>query len=95
VAGAAIVLMGMPLGWMLLFAVGRDTEPAGVPARLIGIENVSAAPFRAVDDGPGLLLPIEPVVAVPTPSRADDAPVIVPGYVLPVDGSEEPAHAGG
>jgi hypothetical protein len=70
---------------MFLFA--GDPEPAGVPARLMGIEG-----FASADEVPR---PPAPVVTVPRPAGAVDTPVMLPDYVLPDDGSEEPTHAGG
>ncbi|HEV3166760.1 MAG TPA: hypothetical protein VGZ22_22225 [Isosphaeraceae bacterium] len=92
-AGAALLLMGMPLGWVFTTS-GTAPEPTGVSARLIGIEGVGSPTIASAEDDPRLTLPIEPVVSVPSQARGEDAPVVLPGYVLPDDGSEEPAHAG-
>ncbi|MDR3634281.1 MAG: hypothetical protein P4L84_10800 [Isosphaeraceae bacterium] len=56
--------------------------------------SVDAAPEAAPEPEPlppRISLSIEP--AVPLPPAEPAAPVIIPGYLLPDDGLEEPAHA--
>jgi hypothetical protein len=89
IAGSAL-LLGTPLACTLLFLFAGDPEPVGVPARLVGIEGVASA-----DEMPRLTTPIAPVVTVPPALRDSHAPVVLPDYVLPDDGSEESTHAGG
>jgi hypothetical protein len=89
VAGSALLLVA-PLAWAALFLFGGDTEPVGVPARLVGIEG-----FASAEELPRLVIPIVPMVTVPPPARDAKGPVVLPNYVLPDDGFEEPTHAGG
>jgi hypothetical protein len=42
---------------------------------------------------PTVSLTIEPMNLMPTVET--EQPVVLPGYLLPDDGAEEPAHAGG
>jgi hypothetical protein len=41
---------------------------------------------------PAVVLSLEPTGVLP--DSEDDAPVVLPGYLLPDDGHEEPAHEG-
>jgi hypothetical protein len=89
IAGSAL-LLGTPVACALMFLFAGDPEPAGVPARLMGIEG-----FASADEIPRPPAPVAPVITVPRPTGAADAPVVLPAYVLPDDGSGEPTHAGG
>lgn len=51
----------------------------------VGASTVSAPP-------PAISISIEP--AVMAPYAEAESPVVFPGYLLPDDGCEEPAHAG-
>ena len=99
--GSAFLLLCAPLAWSILTSVGphhhhHQAEPVGVSAQLMSIEMdgpafASASPGEAPRRVPR---PVEPALATPARPRDDMAPVVLPGYVLPDDGSEEPAHAG-
>jgi hypothetical protein len=84
-AGSAL-LLAVPLACTLMFLFAGDPEPAGVPARLVGIEGCASA-----DE----ILWQPASIAPALPTRKADAPVVLPDYVLPDDGAEEPTHAGG
>jgi hypothetical protein len=85
VAGSAL-LLGIPLACALMLLFAGDPEPSGVPARLVGIEGCASA-----DE----ILWMPASIPSALPARAAEAPVMLPDYVLPDDGSEEPTHAGG
>lgn len=103
-AGSTL-LMATPLAWALIMLGGRESEPmAGVPARLIGIECLGT-PVVVADEVPRVRAmpgagstasnPETAAMIVPASARGRRSPVVLPGYLLPVDGTEEPAHAGG
>lgn len=89
-AGSALMVV-MPLTWVLFTFCGSQPEPPAVQPRLMGVEGVPAS-FLAVDQVPW----VRPVGERATTQACDDqTPVVLPGYVLPEEGCEEPAHAGG
>lgn len=69
----------------------------GLPGSLFGsvptvqIEAVGAETAR-VPMAPVITISLDPTVLVP--AREGEPPVVFPGYLLPDDGSEEPANAG-
>jgi hypothetical protein len=92
-AGTAFLLFVVPLAWGILTVGRSDAEQPAVSARLTGIEIVSPS-FAAADESSRVTGPTEPSAAAPGVLRERQTPVVLPGYVLPDDGSEEPAHAG-
>lgn len=48
--------------------------------------------FYATAPPPAVTISIEPTLS--SPFRGAESPVVFPGYLLPDDGCEEPAHAG-
>ena len=97
----SLLIMATPLAWALMMMGGRDPEPlAGVPARLIGIEGLGTSVDESARNPaiarPSTSLGPETAATVgPASPRATWGPVVLPGYLLPMDGNEEPAHAGG
>jgi hypothetical protein len=95
VTATAFLVVG-PLGLaMAVFqGAGPPSQPA-VAARLTGIEFVAGS-FAPEEPHAQSLPVLAPALRVSVPAkRPVDAAVVLPGYVLPDDGSEEPAHAGG
>jgi hypothetical protein len=88
---ATVLLLVAPLGFAILAFQAAKPEPQGVAARLTGIEGLG----HATDEGPGLALPAAPAMHVSLPACEDDGAVVLPNYVLPDSGTEEPSHAGG
>jgi len=85
------LLTTIPLAIVVVFVSG------GLPGTLFGavpaakIEAVRAETAR-VPMAPVITISIDPTVLVP--AREGEPPVVFPGYLLPDDGSEEPANAG-
>ena len=94
-AGSAL-LLGLPLSWVLLaFGAGPPTRIGAAPA--FDRSAPAGGPgFVAVDELPAIAIPVpgESAASAPASVRAGRAPVVLPGYLLPDDGSEEAAHAG-
>jgi hypothetical protein len=84
--------MLVPLGMSGLFFAHRR------PAPVTEVSAASAQSRRASADGlrvpgpPDISLSVEQSTL--TPYAEADAPVVLPGYLLPDDGGEEPSHAG-
>ena len=82
-----------------LYVLGVALAPAlsavayweGRQAALLEIRAPHAAQPEGEPLPPRISLSIEP--AVPLPPADPAPPVVIPGYVLPDDGLEEPAHA--
>lgn len=66
----------------------------GAPATTTGDGARNEARASATGRPPSVSLSIEPAAAV-APGAETAFPVVLPGYLLPDDGNEEPAHAGG
>jgi hypothetical protein len=88
---ATVLLLLAPLGVAILAFSAALSEPQGVAARLTGIEGLG----HLTDEGPSLALPAAPALHVSLPACEDDGAVVLPNYVLPDNGTEEPSHAGG
>lgn len=86
------VLAAIPLACAIVYFHGDEPESTEVTARLMGIEGVSTS-FAAAEEAARIILPPEAVL--PAPARRVRTSVVFPGYVLPEDGSQETAHAGG
>jgi hypothetical protein len=86
------MLMTSPLvlASLLLWAGGPTATMASAPSSQ-GSFRESAAP-SAVEPPPVVSITIEPPVL--TPYAEAEPPVVLPGYLLPDDGCEEPVHAG-
>jgi hypothetical protein len=66
----------------------------GAPAS--GAGGAGSFGARAAADGPpAVSISIEPVLAGAPAELESEPPVVLPGYLLPADGAEEAAHAGG
>jgi hypothetical protein len=89
-AGYVVLLMGA-LGWVS--PVLRGALPIFVSQSDGAGENrgvLHAA--RAAGSRPTISISIEPAALAPYAEA--ESPVVFPGYLLPDDGGEEPAHAG-
>jgi hypothetical protein len=86
---AGLTMMSM-LPLTLLFLTLGGAGPTDRPAMAI-IERLPAVPVRAevIAD---VVLTFDTERTGPAPTAT--VPVVFPGYLLPVDGLEEPAHAG-
>jgi len=89
-AGYAVLLMGTlacvsPGLRGALPAFVSQSDRAGASRGVLGTA-------RVVGSRPTLSISIEPAALAPY-AEAESA-VVFPGYLLPVDGGEEPAHAG-
>jgi len=89
-AGATLLLLA-PLGGAIMAFQAALPEPQGVAARLTGIEGLGLP----ADEGPCLALPVAPALHIAVPACDGGGPVVLPDYVLPDNGTEEPSHAGG
>lgn len=72
----------------------RDIWPmvrVEIVSRLDGMSGRSG-PNAPAHEVPSLALQFEPLPAATL--REQDAPVVLPGYLLPADGTEDPSHAG-
>ncbi len=65
----------------------------GTPATMTGEDVGDRARASAAGRPPGVPLSVEPTAVAP--GAEPGFPVVLPGYLLPDDGIEEPAHAGG
>ena len=85
---AGLTMMSvMPVGFLLMILGGArpETRPTRSVAPL-------SANHEARNSEPRVTLTFEPVN--PHPLQRASVPVMFPGYLLPVDGPEESAHAG-
>jgi hypothetical protein len=84
----------------LLFASPVALVLTGLPAVRHALWATSMRATTRLDDeprqGPPVIsISVEPLGTLPhAGTEVDLPPVILPGYLLPDDGSEEPAHAG-
>ena len=78
-------LVGSALMMVAFLALGATLLRALPSSLADGAERSNIAARRA----PAVFLSIE------APGRETEPPVVLPGYLLPDDGTEEPAHAGG
>ena len=83
------------------YLLGAATPLALAVVLLLGLPVARGLAPEAADEGfapPSIRLTIEALSAVPGSTAAEPLalpPVNLPGYLLPDDGIEEPAHAGG
>jgi hypothetical protein len=86
---------GMMLSLSLVFGLplfqGRGPALA-FPSELLRTGWESDPSAYPASSPPSISITIEP--AVLTPIAGAESPVVFPGYLLPDDGCEEPAHAG-
>jgi hypothetical protein len=89
-AGYGVLLL-LSLAWLApsLRALGPTLLPRGDRAAAIPASHSAAGVARM---RPTISISIEP--AVLAPHAEAESPVVFPGYLLPDDGREEPAHAG-
>jgi hypothetical protein len=83
------LLVGLPLGGALWGWGGGSGASSTKTADSSHAEPAASAP---VEDLPVIFIPSP---RAPTPAREARTPVVLPGYLLPDDGAEEPSHAGG
>jgi hypothetical protein len=87
VAGSALlVVVTLALAAILL---GR------APGKPVAREDSGRAPIATALRPPTVSISIEPTFQVPVALPEPEPPVVLPGYLLPDDGVEEPGHAGG
>jgi hypothetical protein len=85
--GSAL-LLGLPLTGAFWAVGGGAWMPSRTATASSTAEPIAAT---AVEDLPLIFIPIPTET---TPTREAQTPVVLPGYLLPDDGAEEPSHAG-
>lgn len=89
IRGAAYaMLVVVPMTVAPFGLLGGRPAPSPRPGALV----VEAADLGATRQPPSISISIEPTIGVAGPEA--EPPVVFPGYLLPVDDTEEPAHAG-
>jgi hypothetical protein len=88
-AGYAL-MMAAPLTLAALLLAGAPATDARSADGSAGSRSRITASIRP----PAVFLSLEPAILAPATS-SPESPVVLPGYLLPDDGFEEPAHAGG
>ncbi len=86
-AGYAL-LTGMPLALAALLLWGGRPAESSTPDR-----GAIAADRPTAPRPPAISISIDPTALAPYAEV--EPPVVLPGYLLPVDNAEEAAHAGG
>ena len=81
----------MALAWVPRVFPGAGPDPAPRSEWAAGYRGDGCATY-AVAPAPAIRISIEPAGLAPCAGAG--APVVFPGYLLPDDGCEEPAHAG-
>ena len=90
-AGYAL-MMAAPLTLAALLLAGAPAADARSADGSAGPRSRITASIRP----PAVFLSLEPAILLPaTSTSSPESPVVLPGYLLPDDGFEEPAHAGG
>jgi hypothetical protein len=79
------------LTWVPQVLLGRGPAPASGADQAIADRGSGCAAYAAAPP-PAIRISIEPPGLAPCAGAG--SPVIFPGYLLPDDGCEEPAHAG-
>lgn len=84
VAGSALAFT-LPITWAFLTFGGGRPDARAMPPVAVRVDTSEARPVASIT--------LEPALATYPPEA--EAPIVRPaGYLLPADGSEEPAHAG-
>jgi hypothetical protein len=89
-AGYGMMVM-MTLSWMPQIFLGRGAAMLTQAEPAAGSRGRTCTTYAAAPP-PTISISIEPAVLAPYADA--ESPVVFPGYLLPDDGCEEPAHAG-
>ena len=95
----ALLMIVLPASW-LFWNVPWERAAAANAGRVVAKKAIaSAIVVRGGEAEPIVSLTLEPMASSASPAKASPAreilgPVALPGYILPVEGSEEAAHAG-
>jgi hypothetical protein len=85
------VMVFVTLAWVPQVFLGRGSAQTS-QSNLAGASRDGACSAYAAAPPPTISISIEPAVLAPYADA--ESPVVFPGYLLPDDGCEEPAHAG-
>jgi hypothetical protein len=85
------VMALLTLAWMPPILLGHGSALL-MQSDVVGVSRGRTCSAYAAAHPPSISISIEPAALAPYADA--ESPVVFPGYLLPDDGCEEPAHAG-